>query len=254
MMRSEKDLVYQTIKDLSSIKPDVNILDVTKKTDLSYSTVHKWVKILELEGKIQIEKRGGSCNLKVVDIYKQETKPDEQITQEVSKQEEIKPLETLNVYVEESKQDIYEEMETEKQEEKLNIHKEMNPDEKFFLPLLVMKGMQEFDQLNNLMTEKFSKKFLVSGESKYKNFRLKSDNLAFEWEGDITNFKLSGRAVLYKKSLLKEEVVDIFDVGIDRPNGKFEIIPDKKRDKVLSLLCLLVMEAIRSFAKEVKKK
>jgi transposase len=252
-MKPLKDLVYQTIKELSSIKPEVNILDVTKKTDLSYSTVHKWVKILELEGKIQIEKRGGSCNLKVVDIYKQETKPDEQMTQEVSKQE-IKPLETLNVYVEESKQDVYEEMETEKQEEKLNIHKEINPDEKFFLPLLVMKGMQEFDQLNNLMTERFGKKFLISGESKYKNFRLKSDNLMFEWEDDITSFKLSGRAVLYKKSLLREEVVDIFDIEIDRPNGKFEIIPDKKRDKVLSLLCLLIMEAIRNFAREVKRK
>jgi len=254
MMKSEKDLVYQTIKELSSIKPDVNILDVTKKTDLSYSTVHKWVKILELEGKIQIEKRGSSCNLKVVDVYKQETKPDEQITQEVFKQEEIKPLETLNVYAEESKQDVYEEMETEKQEEKLNIHREINPDEKFFLPLLVMKGMQEFDQLNNLMTEKFNGKFLVSGESKYKNFRLKSDNLIFEWIDDITKFRLTGRVILYKKSLFKEEVVGIFDINIDRPGVKFEIIPDKKRDKVLSLLCLLVMEAIRNFAKEVKKK
>jgi hypothetical protein len=131
---------------------------------------------------------------------------------------------------------------------------EISSDEKFFLPLLVMKGMQGFDELNSLMTERFNKKFSVSGESKYKNFRLKSDNLIFEWTDDITNFRLTGRVILYKKSLFKEEVVDVFDVDIDRTKGKYEIVPNKKRDKVLSLLCLLVMEAIRSFAKEVKKK
>jgi len=130
----------------------------------------------------------------------------------------------------------------------------MSEEDKYFAPLLIMKQMEGFDELNDLMTQKFNKSFLVKGEAKLKNFKLTSENLKFEWEGDITNFRISGSAVLLKKSLFKTETVAVYEILYDRINKKIEINPDKKRDKVLALLCLLIMEAIRSFAKEVKKR
>jgi predicted transcriptional regulator len=65
-MKSKKELVYQTIKELTFSSPIVTIWDIKQKTGLCYSTVHKWVKILQLEGKINIEKISGWCNLKVI--------------------------------------------------------------------------------------------------------------------------------------------------------------------------------------------
>jgi len=65
-MKSKKELVYQAIKELTSTNSIVTIWDVKQKTGLSYSTVHKWVKILQLEGLINIEKTRGWCNLKIV--------------------------------------------------------------------------------------------------------------------------------------------------------------------------------------------
>jgi DNA-binding transcriptional ArsR family regulator len=70
-MKSKKELVYQTVKKLTSTSPIVTIWDVKQETGLSYSTVHKWIKILQLEGLIDIERKGGLCNLKAVNDRKE---------------------------------------------------------------------------------------------------------------------------------------------------------------------------------------
>ena len=131
---------------------------------------------------------------------------------------------------------------------------ELVDNEKAFLPLVVMKGMEGFDELNKVLEEKFNKKMLVRGEAKLKNYKLVTNNLLFEWNTDITDFKVSGEADLFKKSLIKEEKIATYSINIDYSNKIFDVNPSEKREVVLSLVCLLILEAMRSVAKEVKKK
>jgi hypothetical protein len=139
---------------------------------------------------------------------------------------------------------------------KLKIHKiQISDEEKAFLPLLVMKGMQGFDELNKVLEEKFSKKMLVKGEAKLKNFIFKTEDLVFEWKGDITEFKVWGTVSQYKKKFLGgEELVKFYKVSIDFLNKSFLVDPNKNKTEVLAAICLLIMESIKSVVKEVKKK
>jgi hypothetical protein len=131
---------------------------------------------------------------------------------------------------------------------------ELVDNEKAFLPLVVMKEMEGFEELNRILEEKFGKKMLVKGEAKLKNYKLVTSNLLFEWNNDITDFRISGEADLLKKSLIKEEKIATYSISIDYTNKIFDVSPIVKREVVLPLVCLLVLEAIRNVAREVKKK
>jgi transposase len=65
-MKSKEEEVYRAIVELYSSKGLVSIQDVSKKTGLSYPTVHKWVKILELKRKIFVMPFGGMRILKPI--------------------------------------------------------------------------------------------------------------------------------------------------------------------------------------------
>ena len=58
-MKSKEEEVYKAILELCSKKGFVSIKDVSEATGLSYPTVHKWVKILELKKKISVVPFGG---------------------------------------------------------------------------------------------------------------------------------------------------------------------------------------------------
>lgn len=131
---------------------------------------------------------------------------------------------------------------------------ELVDNEKAFLPLVVMKEMEGFEELNRILEEKFGKKMLVKGEAKLKNYKLVTSNLLFEWNNDITDFRISGEADLLKKSLIKEEKIATYSISIDYTNKIFDVSPIVKREVVLPLVCLLVLEAIRNVVREVKKK
>ena len=132
---------------------------------------------------------------------------------------------------------------------------EVPEEEKPFLPIVVMKGMQGFDELNKLLEEKFGKKMLVKGEAKIKGSIFKTEDLVFEWKSDITEFKVWGTINQYKKKFLGgEELIRSYKVSVDFPNKSFLVDPDKDKAEVLAATCLLVMESIRAVAKEAKKK
>jgi len=136
----------------------------------------------------------------------------------------------------------------------LEIRKvQVSDEEKAFLPLLVMKGMSGFDELNKVLEERFNKKMLVKGEAKVKNSVFRTEDLIFEWKGDITEFRVWGTLNQYKKKFFGgEELVRSYRVSVDFPSRSFLVDPDKDKTEVLAAICLLVMESIRAVAKEVK--
>ena len=134
---------------------------------------------------------------------------------------------------------------------KLDIPEEEKP----FIPIVVMKGMIGFDELNRILEERFGKKMVVKGEAKVGKYVFKTEDLIFEWKDDITQFKAWGTLNQYKKKFLGgEEFVKSYRVSVDFPNKKFIVDPDGNKKEVLSAVTLLVMESIRSVAKEVKGK
>ena len=54
-MESKKKLVEECIKK----HDEIWVSEIARKTGLSFATVVKWVKILELEGKIEVGKLNG---------------------------------------------------------------------------------------------------------------------------------------------------------------------------------------------------
>jgi len=126
-----------------------------------------------------------------------------------------------------------------------SIEKEVDG-EKVFLPLIIMKSMNGFSDLNKILEHKFNKKMLVKGESKLKNYLLRSDNLLFEWDNDITEFRINGSATLYEKSFFKEKKISNYNIKINYLNKEFFVDPNTNRSIVLSLVCLIILEAIRA--------
>lgn len=55
MVESKREIIEKFIKKNGFVW----IMKISRKTGISYATVHKWVRILELEGKVKTKEVGG---------------------------------------------------------------------------------------------------------------------------------------------------------------------------------------------------
>ena len=73
-MKSARSEVIKAIKELTKNNNFITISSIAKKAKLSYPTAHKWIRILQLEGVIEVKRLGSLFSIRLKEDKKNGTK------------------------------------------------------------------------------------------------------------------------------------------------------------------------------------